>query len=102
MIKRRLELHEKLVDILGSRNVYFQPPESVKIKTPGILYVRSNIFNVDANNKIYMSKVGYDVTVIDSDPDSEVVEKLALFPGSQFIRHYTSTGHNYDVFRIYY
>lgn len=102
MSDRRLKFHEELVSILGNRNVYFQPPESVKINTPGILYVRSNIFNSDANNAIYRSKMGYDVTVIDSDPDSEIVDKLCVYKGSQFVRHYTSSGHNYDVFRIYY
>ena len=32
---RRLKLHEELCDILGSRNVYFQPPETVKMKYVG-------------------------------------------------------------------
>ena len=33
-MKTRYELHEFLCEILGSRNVYFQPPESVKMKDP--------------------------------------------------------------------
>ena len=36
--ERRLELHEILCTILGSRNVYFQPPESIKMNYPAIVY----------------------------------------------------------------
>ena len=40
-MKTRYELHEFLCEILGSRNVYFQPPESVKMKYPAIVYERT-------------------------------------------------------------
>ena len=42
---RRNELHEKFCDLLGSRNVYFQPPESVRLVYPCIIYRLGN-FNV--------------------------------------------------------
>ena len=42
-MKTRYELHEFLCEILGSRNVYFQPPESVKMKYPAIVYERTEI-----------------------------------------------------------
>ena len=41
-MKTRYELHEFLCEILGSRNVYFQPPESVKMKYPAIVYERTD------------------------------------------------------------
>ena len=34
----RLELQNKLEELLGSRHVYFQPPESVKMEYPAIKY----------------------------------------------------------------
>lgn len=98
----RLELHEKLVEILGSRNVYFQPPENVKMIYPAIRYARSKITNTFANNHVYNKKLRYEVTVIDYDPDSEIVSKLSEFPMTEHDRHYTSDGLNHDVFTIYY
>ena len=39
----RLELQTKFENILGSRNVYFQPPASVQMRYPAIVYSRKNI-----------------------------------------------------------
>lgn len=98
----RLELHEELVKILGSRNVYFQPPESIKIKYPAIIYERSNIDNTFANDEIYLQPYRYKVTIVDYDPDSEIVSKLSKFKYSRFDRHYAADGLNHDTFTIYY
>lgn len=53
----RLELQSELEKILGSRNVYFQPPASVKIKYPAIVYSRKSIDNNFANNTVYKQDV---------------------------------------------
>lgn len=98
----RLNLHEELVNILGSRNVYFQPPENLKLQYPAIVYSRSDIANINADDKIYNQRTVYKVIVIDSNPDSEIVYKLSKFKYTNFINHYTSTGLNHDVFNIYY
>lgn len=98
----RLELHEELVKILGSRYVYFQPPESIKLRYPAIVYSRSDIRNNYANDDVYLQKVAYKVTVIDSNPDSEIVMKLSRFRYTRFVNHFTSDGLNHDVFTIYY
>ena len=98
----RLELHEELVTLLGSRNVYYQPPESIKLKYPAIIYSRSNIDNTFADNDVYLQDVAYQITVIDSDPDSVIVKKMSLFPKTRFNRHYTSDNLNHDVFITYY
>ena len=45
MAKTREELHELLVSVLGSRNVYFQPPESIRMQYPAIVYARNNMQN---------------------------------------------------------
>ena len=44
----RLDLQTFLEEILESRNVYFQPPESVKMKYPAIVYALDDIENVYA------------------------------------------------------
>ena len=98
----RLELHELLCETLGSRNVYFQPPDSVKMAYPAIVYSRNNISNKFANDSVYKQSLGYTVTVIDEDPDSEIVAKVSKLPMCSFDRHFTSDNLNHDVFTIYY
>lgn len=100
---RRLELHEKLVQILGSRNVYFQPPESLKMQYPCIIYERYGMLINTANNAVYTRGVQYRVTVVDTAPDSIVVDKLSKsFATIKFNRHYVVDGLNHDIFTIYY
>lgn len=98
----RLELHEILCEILGSRNVYFQPPESVNMKYPAIVYSRDDIQNTFANNAVYTQSYVYEVTVIDKDPDSEIVEKVSKLPLCRFNRHFESDNLNHDIFLLHY
>ena len=105
---KRLELHEILCGIVnitepdGNRHVYFQPPESVKIKYPAIIYSRNDIDNRFANNDVYKQTYNYQVTVIDRDPDSEIVDKVSKLPTCRFNRHFVSDNLNHDVFILYY
>lgn len=101
-MKNRYELHEVLCDILGSRNVYFQPPENVKLKFPCIVYERSDIRNNNAENEVYRQTHHYMITVIDQNPDSNYVESLSILPKIRFNRHFVVDGLNHDVFSIYY
>lgn len=98
----RLELHEILCGILGSRNVYFQPPESVKLQYPCIVYARSQIDTKFADNQPYVRKKRYSVTVIDKNPDSGVPDKIGALPMCVFDRHFTADNLNHDVFRLYF
>ena len=99
---RRLDLHEILCGVLGSRNVYFQPPESVKMGYPCIVYERSEIRSKHADDKPYLQSNAYTVTVIDRDPDSLLPAKIAAFPLCSFNRHFTSDQLHHDVFKLYY
>lgn len=96
------ELGKIFKEILGTSNTYYQPPESKKINYPAIVYSRANIENTYANNNVYMQENAYTVTVIDSDPDSEIVKKVSMLPMCRFDRHFTSDNLNHDVFTIYY
>ena len=97
----RLNLQTKLEEILGSRNVYFQPPESVKIQYPAIVYSLRNIEREFANNLKYVITPSYEVTLIDKNPDSEYVEKILELPYSDFDRQFASDNLNHYVFTIY-
>lgn len=98
----RLDLHEILCSILGSRNVYFQPPESIKLEYDCIIYSRKNINNIFADNSVYRQHDSYEVIIIYEDPDSDIPRKLSLLPMCSFDRHYTSDNLNHDVFTLYY
>lgn len=98
----RLDLQAELEELLGSRNVYFQPPASVRINYPAIVYTRSNIDNTFADDSVYMQSHFYEVTVIDEDPDSKIVDAVSKLPTCRFSRHFTSENLNHDTFIIYY
>ena len=101
-MKNRLELQKVLEGVLGSRNVYFQPPESIKMHYPAIVYSRSNLNNDYADDSVYMQSHIYTVTVIDKDPDSEIVGRVSRLPTCKFSRHFTSDNLNHDVFTLFY
>lgn len=98
----RLELQNLLESILGSRNVYYQPPESIKIKYPAIIYSRNDIDNNFADDIVYMQNHTYQIIVIDANPDSEIVNKISKLPMCRYDRHYTSDNLNHDVFILNY
>lgn len=100
---RRLELHEKLCEILGSRNVYFQPPESVRLKYPCIIYSLSNVNTWKANNELYLHKNKYMIMVVDYDPDSTIHEDiLKAFQLCAFDRAYTADNLNHRILTLFY
>ena len=67
MLNDRLALHELLCEKLGSRNVYFQPPESIKMKYPAIVYSRNRIENTSAED-VSMPKVAAILFASNGDP----------------------------------
>lgn len=101
-MKNRPELQMIFENLLGSRNVYFQPPPSVQMKYPAIVYSRKKLDNDFADNSVYKQDVAYEVTVIDKDPDSEIVHDVSLLPRCTFDRHFESDNLNHDVFTLYY
>ena len=103
----REELHESLCGVLnitepgGDRHTYFQPPASLKIKYPAIIYKLSDIPINIANNKVYRKHRGYEVVLVDRKPDSEYVDKILEIPYCRFVRFYTADNLNHFVFNIY-
>lgn len=100
---RRLELQAELEALLGSENVYFQAPEDDAMSYPAIVYERSDIKSVHADNLVYTGSCVYKVIVMDFDPTSEIVEKLSKqYPTIKYNRHYVVDKLNHDVFTLYY
>jgi hypothetical protein len=99
---QRLELQAVLVDLLGSDNVYFQPPPSLQIDYPCIVYNREYVLLNHANDKPYKHRKRYLVTVIDRDPDSKVNERMLELPLCVHDRFYTADNLNHDVYKLFF
>lgn len=99
----RLTLHEEFCTLLGSRNVYFQTPESVKMQYDAIRYKLGGIDVKRANNKAYNSTNQYEGVVITRSPDTDIPKKLlAHFEMISFGRPYPADNLNHYPFTLYY
>lgn len=99
----RAELHEELCTILGSRNVYFNPPESVRMNYDAIRYQLAGKDIIRANNRLYRSTNCYDGVVITRDPDTMTPDViLSHFEMCRFGRPYIADNLNHYPFTLYY
>jgi hypothetical protein len=96
----RLELQTVLETILGSRNVYYQPPSTIKMQYPAIVYSRDTLKSKFANDNIYTVDKSYELIIIDKDPDSIIIDRVAALPTCKFSRNYISDNLNHDAFTI--
>lgn len=101
-MSRRIELQSLLEEYLGSDHVYYQPPESLKLEYPAIIYSKSRIDKRHANDSAYSMNTRYELIVVDRRPDNPVIEKLLALPYCSYDRPYKSDNLNHDVLTIYY
>ena len=103
----RLALDERLANVLnltesdGDRHTYFNPLPSVRMKFPAIKYSLNDVNLAFANNRLYRAKPSYQVTLIDTNPDSEYVDKILRIPYCRFDRFYIADNLNHWTFTIY-
>ena len=97
----RLELQNKLEELNGNKNVYFQPPENLKMNYPAIKYSLDKIDEKFANNRRYISIRRYSLIVISRKPDPEIINKLLDLPMCTFDRPYVSDNLYHYSFKIY-
>lgn len=101
-MEKRLQLQTLLESLLGSRNVYFQPPESLVLKYPCIKYSRDSGDTDFADNIPYRKQLKYQIIVLDKNPDSLIPNKISELPMCRFETHYTKDNLNHDIFNMYY
>jgi hypothetical protein len=99
---QRLDLQAILEDLLGSGNVYFQPPANVQMAYPCVVYERYIAKTQFGDGLPYIYDERYQVTVIDPDPDSEIPRKVAMLPKCNKNRFFAANNLNHDVFNLYY
>lgn len=99
----RLELHEELCAVLGTGNVYFNPPESVRMQYDAIRYELAGKDIKRANNRIYLNTNQYDGVFITRDPDTTLPDDiLNHFEMCSFGRPYIADNLYHYPFTLYY
>ena len=98
----RIELQTKLEELLGSSNVYYQPPENLKMSYPAIVYSLDDIKCTSADDIAYLQTRCYEIIVIDEKPDNVVINKILNLPLCDFDRHYVADNLNHYVFTLYF
>lgn len=94
----RMKVQTILTEIVD--NVYFQPPESVKLKYPCIIYDLSEIRPEYANNSVYNIHDAYSITYITRKADDMNLAKVAMIPCVRHDRTYMSDGLYHHVFYL--
>ena len=98
----RLQLHQVLVTILGSENVYFQPPKSIQMRYPAIVYSLDDIRTPKADNKTYLKHKRYQVQYISRNPENTVIDDILELPYSSFDRRLVVDNLYHDNFDVYF
>lgn len=99
----RLAVHQFLEGVLGCTNVYFNPPESIAMKYPAIVYSKDAIELNHANNHQYRKFKRYSVEIIDGDPESIIGETLLEEAEmASFNSHFKAENLNHEVFTLYF
>ncbi len=101
METRRLKLQTKLEEILGSDQVYFQPPTNIKMSYPAIVYKLDNNRMFYANDMVYNYLERYQITLMHLDPDNDTKDKLSHLPYCSMSRCFTSDNIYHYVYNIY-
>lgn len=101
MSQRRNELDAVLRGVLGSSNIYFQPPEGTRLKYPCIVYRYSTANDIPADNIVYRRLHQYTLTYITKDPDDPKRDQLNDLRYCRFVQFFTSDNLNHYVYTIY-
>lgn len=99
----REELQAMLQEFLGSEHVYFQPPESIRMKYPAIIYDLYRVNQRFASDRQHIGFPGWSITIIDRNKDVDWVSKmLESFKYCSVERIYVADNLAHYAFIVYY
>ena len=106
----RHELHSELKALLGTTDktgdaarCWFQPPESVKLSYPCIIYHRAGNDDIRADNRVYKRVPKYTLTYITYDPDDPLINMIEdHFLMCKFDRMMSISGLNHYYYDLFY
>lgn len=97
----RISLQKNLEKILGTRNVYYNPPEDLVLDYPCIIYHLDDIERRSADNIGYMIKKRYQLLLISRLPDHPAIDVLIQEKWCSFDRSYRADNLEHYVMTIY-
>jgi len=100
MAGKRSDLSAVLHKILP--NVYYQPPATLMMKFPCIVYSLSGEERVRADNGTYLLLKRYSVTVVDQNPDSTYPDMVGDLPWASAEKPYSADGFYHFPYTLYY
>lgn len=102
MAKARTSLQTCLESLLGAKHVYFQPPESIKLEYPAIVYSLEGISINKADDSSYKSMKRYNLIYISKAPDESLCDKFLAMPYCSFDRRYVADNLYHDSYTLYF
>nr|DAD77593.1 MAG TPA: tail completion protein [Siphoviridae sp. ctQyg71] len=103
MARPRAKLSEILNELMDRpKHVYFQPPATIKMVYPCIVYKLDDIDAEFANNLPYALTKKYVVMLITKEADSDLPIKIAQLPMCTMNRAYTADNLYHYVFDLYF
>jgi len=100
---RRTDLHDELEELLGTKNCYYQPPPSLRLKYPCYVYHLDPSYVIRADNELYGRVHKYILTYITRNPDDPLIDKTEdHFKMCRFRRFYAADDLNHYSYDIYY
>ena len=102
-LTRKVELITEALKHIGISNVYFEPPQSIKLKYPCAVFKRGVISSRHAGNIIYKIDDSFDLTYIRLDPDDDMTHDiLNIFRQIRHTRTFVADGLHHDQYKLYY
>lgn len=100
---RRLILHQRLKEVPGVEEAYFQPPKSARMVYPCIRYHKSRPATDKADDRTYRFVQGYELIVIETDPDSPIARYIVEhFPMAEINTQYVSNNLYHTPITLYF
>lgn len=96
------ELQFLLEQLLGSTNVYFQPPKDKQMSYPCIVYQLDGIRSHYADGIPYRNAKRYLITYISKIPDAYIPDKIGMLPTASFNRFFVQDNLNHWAYRVYF
>lgn len=102
--ERRLLFHDRLRILLPNDiSLYFCAPSNLILNYPAALYKRDGMDRKSADNKVYLKRCKYTVTIIDDTPTESYIDLiLEAFEYASFDRQYVYDNLYHYVFTIYF
>lgn len=99
--QKRLRLHNKLKSVSGLNNLYYSPPEGMRMKFPCIVYDLAGSPTSHADNLPYARNLEWTIKIFDEDPDSPIASIFFEQPKCRFDRTISADGMIQFIFTLY-